>query len=664
MMSTPRLFRFLTLVFLIMGTPLAVLGQSATPIADDNLYRDPGGRFTVPIPSNWAVVEHKTFVELIDPDGDLRAFIVVVPAQTTRVGIKHAWEIAQPDYDRPAAMESTTFDDSPGIDEYVVETTDSGEVSGEFVQAIAWKVGDQVYSVLLRGSWDASIRRNSQIHVIAGGFQISSIARTDISGLAPAPFMGALVDQLDAYIADLMGRTGVPGASVAIVVDGEVAFVSGYGVTESGGSQPVDPDTRMMVGSVTKSMTTTMMASEVDDGLFRWDTPVIDLYPSFAVNDPALTATMTMQNLVCACTGIPRMDLELWFNAGALSPEEVIASISDFEFYTDFGEAYQYSNQMVAAAGYIAADADYESNDLEADYRSAMEARVFHPIGMDDTEFALGTTKSRNNSATPHGLSLFDGYVPLSLSDEDVLNAFGPAGAAWSTATDMSQYLITQMQNGVAPNGRRVVSEENLLETRRPQVEVSATIDYGLGWMIGSFNGRQMVFHGGNTMGFTSEIAFLPNANIGIVVLANAQSANSFTEGVRARLFELVFGLDAKRDRTIRADQAHADRQMRDARLVVEERPDAHLVRNIVGDYRNDALGLVSLYFDERDGLMLDIGEFAFEVRFLEYEGSMFLVAIDPPLMGATFFLDGVGQGARLGIRWDSELYIFERVYP
>ena len=111
----------------------------------------------------------------------------------------------------------------------------------------------------------------------------------------------------------------------------------------------------MLIGSTTKTMTTLLMAQMVDEGVMTWDTLVTEVLPSFAVADPAITEAITMENLVCACTGVPRRDLELVFNSDELSAEEVVESLETFRFFTDFGEAFQYSNQMVATAGYLTA---------------------------------------------------------------------------------------------------------------------------------------------------------------------------------------------------------------------------------------------------------------------------------------------------------------------
>src|SRR5690606_22805433 len=263
----------------------------------------------------------------------------------------------------------------------------------------------------------------------------------------------------------------------------------------------------------------------------------------FAVADPDLTQSITMRNLLCACTGVPRRDLELFFNRSELGAEGIVESLGTFEFFTDFGEAFQYSNQIVATAGYAAAAAaGAEYGDFFEGYVNALHERVLDPIGLYATALSMDEVVSKGEHAMAHEQNIVSGeYEPIGLENEDLLTPIAPAGSHWSTAMDMARYLITELQVGVTPDGARVVSEENLRETWEPQVPVSATESYGLGWFRGEWKGLERLYHGGNTLGFTSELTFVPQAGVGIVVLTNARNANTFTGAVTLRVLELIY---------------------------------------------------------------------------------------------------------------------------
>jgi CubicO group peptidase (beta-lactamase class C family) len=276
---------------------------------------------------------------------------------------------------------------------------------------------------------------------------------------------------------------------------------------------------------------------------------VVEVLPSFAVADPVITPQLTIHNLVCSCTGVPQRDFELFFRSHQLSAENVIESLQHYELFTAVGETFQYSNQMVAVGGYAAAAAaGGRYGHLYGHYVAEMQQRVFTPIGMAQTTFALPDVTASANYAHPHSVNLELEPVVLPLAVEQVVMPVAPAGAAWSNVVDLARYLLTQLNNGVAPNGQEVVSGVELAKTWRPQVAVSANTSYGLGWFIDQYKGLYMLHHGGNTAGFTSDLAFLPQADLGISVLSNAQGANFFTEAVRFRLLELLFQQEHRYD--------------------------------------------------------------------------------------------------------------------
>jgi hypothetical protein len=199
----------------------------------------------------------------------------------------------------------------------------------------------------------------------------------------------------------------------------------------------------------------------------------------------------------------------------------------------------------------------------------------------------------------------------------------------------MARYLQTELSGGIAPDGSRVVSAANLEETWQPQVAVDAETDYGLGWFVGEYFGQPLIFHGGNTYGFTSDFAFLPEAGVGVVVLANAQVSTLFTEGVRHRLFELLFDLPAAFDEQIKFVLGQTAQTAAQVEAQLADHADAVAVAPFLGRYTNDALGEVTLSLDG-DRLIMDADEFQTELRPLKqmFPGFPGYLMFDPPLAG------------------------------
>lgn len=655
---TRRVFRWLLLLTTLAVALPAV--PAAAAIQDGEIYEDPAGQFTVPIPAEWTVEEFDGYATLSDPDGGIAISVLAVEAADAESAIAAGWELVEPGFD----MEPLQV--VPAPEDALFITYDVGDVTGDIIQAVAQVMDGVGYVMLVRADPITAQQRQSQINIIVSGFTPEGTEETSLAGTEPLPFAGGMVDEFETYVAETMELLDVPGATIAIVQDGEIVYRGAFGVTELGGDTPMTPDTRLMIGSTTKPVTTMMLATLVDDGVIDWDTPVVDILPSFAVADPELTPQITVRDLVCACTGVPRRDLELLFNGDELTAEGIVASLADFEFFTPIGEAFQYSNQMVATGGYAGAAAVHgDDADFYEAYVTEVQSRVLDPIGMTNTTFSFDEVASAADYAAPHGLNLDGEYVVMPIERELWGMAIAPSGGLWSNVDDMSRFMLTGIERGVAPDGTQVVSAENLERTWEPQVPVSADVSYGLGWFVDSYKDQPMMHHGGNMLGFTSDLAFLPDAGIGIVVLTNGQGTNLFNEAVRYRFLELVFEQEPEFQEQLEAVlQGQADLPETDtgapvltgtpsASPVAIEAVDVAAVEPFVGEYANDALGTVTIELDQ-DRPWLDAGEFRTELRPAPGSDATGYLMVDPPMAGlpVELRLDGdvptvvVGTGA------------------
>ena len=588
--------------------PTSMALPRSSTLATPSILEDPEGRFSVVIPKNWHTSPAQGYSVLTDPDGAIKVYVLSVESNNVEQGLKAAWAMVEPSFALQPAKVKTPPQE--GVEQVAKITYQTGDPQ-RAVSATGQLVQGRVYTILTDGAAEAVARRDSQLTIIETGYNIKAIKKVDLTGVAPKLFDAQIQAELEAYIAEAMARADIPGTAVAIVQNGQIVYEKGFGLRQLGQPDPITPETRMMIGSISKTMTTMMMATVVDDGKMTWDTPAQQIYPNFAVADPQLSRQVTMRNLVCACTGVPRRDLDLFFNASHLTAEDVVASLQSFEFFTPFGEAYQYSNQMVATGGYLAAQAAGRgTGDLYTDYLAQMQQRVFDPIKMPNTTFFFDTVQSSGNYARPHGDNLYGEYTPLPLTYEQFVRPVAPAGGVWSTAHDMARYLMTELNHGRGPDGTRVVSAANLEETWQPQVPITAQASYGLGWAVDQYKGLRLIQHDGATSGFSSDFAFLPEANLGIVVLTNAHYTSHFNEAVRFRLLELAFG----------QPKAHNAQFVYQPRLASPDQApslaelDPAAVEPYLGAYHNEAVGDITLRL--QDGkLSLDAGEIVAELR-------------------------------------------------
>jgi CubicO group peptidase (beta-lactamase class C family) len=316
---------------------------------------------------------------------------------------------------------------------------------------------------------------------------------------------------------------------------------------------------------------------------------------------------------------------------------------------------------MVATGGFVAAvAAGGRYGDLGDAYAAELQDRVLDPIGMTRSTLSFEEVEADGDHATPHGLRLDYEYLPLTLETESFVQPVAPAGGLWSSANEMARYVITELNRGVAPDGTRVVSAANLEETWEPQVAVDAETSYGLGWLVGEYKGLPLIEHGGNTYGFSSDLAFLPDSDVGIVVLANAQGSNTFNEGVRYRLFELLFEQPEEAEQQVTfALQLLEETKVQVAGQLADA-ADRDEAAPYLGRYQNPALGEVAIVFE--DGTFsLDAGEFRTELRGVKQPfGESIYAMYDPPVAGFTIeFREGIGPQVEFVIQAGTDEYVF-----
>jgi CubicO group peptidase (beta-lactamase class C family) len=633
---------------------------------EGTVYEDPSGRFTVPIPTNWQAEDREDYAFLSSPEELITVSILVVETGDPEEALAEAWTIVDPDFDKD--IEETIEIPASTLEAFILYSYETGD-EDEFTVQVEVRVYEGLaYVLIFNANLTEAQQRQAQLQIIDSGFNITAIKETDLSTVEPLPLTDDFIAEFEAYIEEAMQTFETPGAAVAIVRDGEIVYAKGFGVRNPDGD-PVTPETRMMIGSTTKTMTTLLMAQMVDEGVMNWDTPVTEILPTFAVADPDVTQQITMQNMVCACTGVPRRDLELIFNSDELTAEAMIESLSTFEFFTDFGETFQYSNQMVAAAGYIttlAAGGEY--GDLYDGYVGLLEERVFSPLDMTSTTFSFDEVLASDNYAVPYGLYTDFSFAPLPFEVEKAfLIPITPAGAAWSTVLDMAKYMIMQLNQGVSADGTRIVSAENLAHTWEPQIAISAVDDYGLGWIVSDFNGLRMLSHAGNTLGFTAEFAFLPERDLGVVVLTNQRI--SFLNGaVRSRLLEMLFEQPYTTDEEFQFSFNLIRDQYLEIGDKIEQTAEPEIAALVTGTYTNDALGEVTISLNDDGVLIFDAEDFQSEMWLYtdddeaEDEAVDFLL-YEPPLNGLGISFEPDDDGIyQMTLGGGVNEYAFERV--
>ena len=609
---------------------------------DTDTYTSPDGSYSVPVPQGWTVSEQADFTSITSPEETINAYFLTSDTEDLQVAIEDAWNTVDPDFDLPVAqiIDDPQVAEQLEVDDAVVINYDGGQT--RFAQGAALRFQDTTYVQLYDGELSAIQRRSAQVNVIASGYRLTAQEQDDLSNVEPQPVTDEMIGEIESFVSEAIDLANIPGAAVAIVQDGEVIYAQGFGVRDRETETPVDTETLFAIASTTKTLTTVSMASLVEEGAFDWDTPVVDVMPQFEVADPELTQSITMENLVCACTGVPRRDYEFFFQGSQLTAQDIVEQLATFEFFTEFGETFQYSNQMVATGGYAAAMANGAAFDNLFDgYTTLVNERVLEPIGMEASTFDFDTATSRENVASPYITKLGEGYVPAQFSIERPFVPVAPAGGLWSNVDDMAQYVLTLLNEGTAPDGTQIVTPESLEKLWDPQVQISAQDDYGLGFIISDYSGVRIISHAGNLVGYTSEMAFVPEADLGFIMLTNARLTNNINSTALNRLLELVYGRDENSAERL-LENLRENENAAEATPLPEATPEmtpeataepsgerefgaveVDLVADYTGTWRNDTLGDITLELDDDDRLYIDAGEFRGEIITVRRNGDI-----------------------------------------
>jgi CubicO group peptidase (beta-lactamase class C family) len=412
-----------------------------------------------------------------------------------------------------------------------------------------------------------------------------------------------------AFVAKTLADWKVPGVGVAVVKNGKVILAEGYGFRDVQKKLPVTPHTIFAIGSATKAFTATAVGVLVDEGKINWDKPVIDYLPNFRLYDPIATVQVTTRDLLCHRTGVPRYDFA-WLGSSA-SRKELFERIKFLEPNTGLRSLFQYNNFMYMAAGYLVEHISGSS------WEEFVQRRIFDPLGMKESNFSVEISKKKSDLALPYGLEK-DKLVEFQFRNID---AMGPAGSINSSALDMAQWVLFNLNKGQVGD-KKIISGETLAEIHSAQMVIKqgefrllenfpemSPSNYGLGWIVTTYRGHIWIHHGGNVDGFTSLVTFFPRDNFGIVVLSN-MNGTFVPEIIALNIADRLLGLDQV-DWNKRLKDIFNKLQTEEDKAKKEEEKDrkmgtkpSHPLEEYVGEYENPAFGSV-VVSKEGEGLRL-----------------------------------------------------------
>ena len=343
------------------------------------------------------------------------------------------------------------------------------------------------------------------------------------------------VAQLDGMAEDLMAKSGIPGMAVAVVHGGETLYAKGFGVRDVKTGERVEPDTVFQLASVSKSLTSTVVAQQVGVDAIGWDTPIVSELPWFALSDPAVTAMVAVGDMLSHRSGLPDHAGDMLEDLG-YDRRQVLDRLRQLPL-DPFRISYAYTNfGFTAGAEAVAVNAGKP-------WEVLADEVLFDPLGMGSTSFRFADYEAKPNRAVGH-IHIDGRYEPDYVRDAD---AEGPAGGASSSVNDMTRWLAMVLANG-EHDGRQVVDAEAMLPALTPQIVSSPATEpamrsgfYGYGFNVSSTSAARMeLSHSGAfELGAGTNFLMMPSADVGIVVLTNA-TPSGVAESLTAQFADLV----------------------------------------------------------------------------------------------------------------------------
>lgn len=335
-----------------------------------------------------------------------------------------------------------------------------------------------------------------------------------------------MVASIERLLTEKMSSERIPGLSIAIAIDGDIAWKAAYGFADLENYVPTTPLTVYRTASIGKPMTATAVMQLVESGDLDLDAPIQRYCPAF----PRKRWPITTRHLLGHTSGIRHYgganeEAELFNTVHYESVEGPLEIFAGDSLRFEPGTAYRYSTFGYDVLGCVIEGA---SGTRYLDY---MEAHVFGPAGMEDTRDDDPTAVIPRRA---EGYRLVDGELQNARMVD--MSSKLPAGGFVTTVVDLARFAVAVMEH-------RLVTEATLEEMMTPvRLRGGEVVPYGLGWGLfpgEEWQGYREAFHGGVTPQVSGMLYLLPEADLAVAMLMNLEGVSGRT-GLAAEISAVV----------------------------------------------------------------------------------------------------------------------------
>ena len=373
------------------------------------------------------------------------------------------------------------------------------------------------------------------------------------------------IKSLEEYVVKLMEEHEVPGLALGIAAGDKVVYKKGFGVKDLKTKAPVTTKTIFGVASVSKSFAGVALMKLCEEGKMSVHDPVKKYLRGFGVPGDS-GDNITCHHCLTHSTGFPPLPALGWGITDNTKKDDMVKTKSDkksrpsvttysqlidylrsgdFLMFGEPGRYYSYSND---AYGVLGAVIEKVSGDMYARY---VEQNVLAPLNMKRSTFNLEEILKDDDVTTLYYRKQYeddededeneDGYKILSSNNWQMAPAHMACGFLKSCVDDLLNYVRWHASGGQF-GGAHVLSKESLDMMVSPYMDCSRDTKYGYGLRIQEdYHGVTLVSHSGGLKGVSSQIGWVKDEGISVVVLSNLSGAPS--SKVLAAAFNLMLGL-------------------------------------------------------------------------------------------------------------------------
>ncbi len=422
-----------------------------------------------------------------------------------------------------------------------------------------------------------------------------------------------ITDSLTNYINQGLKDWQVPGLAIAIVKDGKVVLSKGFGVDNIVTKTPVDAATLFFIASNTKLFTGTALANLEYEKKLSLNDKISKYYPTYKLYDKNSSDLVTIKDMLTHRIGTTTFQGDFTFWNTKLSRSQIMERMQYLKPTNAFRDVYGYCNSCFLTAGQIIPKV---TNQTWEDY---IAKTIVQPLQMTNTYTSSNGIQNRvQHIATPYTTSFTNTLQQVPYDEWDNL---GPAASIVSNVTDMSHWLQLQLDSGKY-QGKQILPWPVLQKTRDVNIITSSRKSsvlpihfrgYGLGVFVADYNGKQIYWHTGGAAGMVSNVCFVPEINLGIVILTNNDNQNFF-ELLRYQILDAYLGVAYTNRSTKPLQGFNADMQQQVAEVTTWKNiaynyepnlPNTNTAyQNYVGTYTNKLYGTIKITVKDR-GLLV-----------------------------------------------------------